>query len=297
MLKKAKEILLISIVTFISFFFLSACSNKSASKQQMTRPKELQSWQMSNMNYIQLHKLSTGKSQKIALIDSGVTQNEKTVYSASLIGGSEFDENGHGTMMYSLIKGIPNELQGIAPDVSIISLKIMGAESSVTPEIIKQGIEQAKKEGATIINLSIGSTKNNPLIANEIKKCIDSGISIVASSGDYSSESMMFPASSEGVISVGAIDQKGQILSLTSGANHTVINATGGDVMTEGLDSKIFQSSGTSQATALISGYVALLKDVVARYHKVLSNEQIISNLEKINSGTENYLSILKKIK
>lgn len=140
MLKKAKEILLISIVTFISFFFLSACSNKSASKQQMTRPKELQSWQMSNMNYIQLHKLSTGKSQKIALIDSGVTQNEKTVYSASLIGGSEFDENGHGTMMYSLIKGIPNELQGIAPDVSIISLKIMGAESSVTPEIIKQEI-------------------------------------------------------------------------------------------------------------------------------------------------------------
>lgn len=63
-----------------------------------------------------------------------------------------------------------------------------------------------------------------------------------------------------------------------------------------GLNSDIIKSSGTSQATAIISGYISLMKDYAKKKHIVLSNSQIISYLKLIKNRKATYLSILKRI-
>lgn len=258
-----------------------------------------ESWQYSHMNYEDLHDYSKGKTQKIALIDSGVSSimdlNENEVF--SLVGDDKSDMNGHGTMMYSLIKGYKNEVLGISPDADVISIKILGGEESVTPMKIHNAIKLAIEKKSTVINLSISSYKYNDEIASVIKEAIKKNITVVSSSGDYSDAKMMFPANLEGVVSVGATAENSKVLELTSGSELTSINAPGGDVYTVNNSGDVFTSSGTSQATALISGYISLIRDYAKKESIPLSNDEILHYLNLIKRGKMDYEDVFKKVK
>lgn len=119
---------------------------------------------------------------------------------------------------------------------------------------------------------------------------------VVASSGDYGNTELMYPAILDEVISVGAIDASGNVLDLTSGPQRTTINALGHEISPINTDRAIIKTSGTSQATALISGYIALLKDYAFSKNKDLTNDSIIALLKSINSREITYLQALKKI-
>lgn len=222
-----------------------------------------------------------------------MSKSQETTENLSLI-NSKTDENGHGTMMYSIIKGYKHDILGISPDANIFSIKILGEDESISPNKIAEAIDLAIKHKATIINLSVASYKYNERIAESIKKANDKNITIVASSGDYSDVEMMFPANMKEVISVGALDKKSKPLDMTSGAEFTTINAPGKNVETLGLDNKVFASSGTSQATAIISGYIALLRDYGDRKDINISNNDIKKDLNLIKNGKQSYSTIFE---
>lgn len=251
------------------------------------------------MNYEELHEYSTGKTQKIALIDSGVSSffnlGKNEVF--SLVDDNKRDTNGHGTMMYSIIKGYKDEVLGISPDADIISIKILGGEESVTPTMIHDAIKLAIEKKSTVINLSISSYKNNDEITSAIQEAIKQDITVVSSSGDYSDVKMMFPANLQGVVSVGAIGKDLKVLDLTSGSDLTSINAPGGDIYTVDSSEKVFTSSGTSQATALISGYIALIRDYAKKENISLSNDEILDYLSLIKKGKLNYEDVFNALK
>lgn len=251
------------------------------------------------MNYEDLHEYSKGETQKIALIDSGVSSlmdlNKNEVF--SLVGDDKSDMNGHGTMMYSLIKGYKNEVLGISPDADVISIKILGGEESVTPTKIHNAIKLAIEKKSTVINLSISSYKYNDEIASAIKEAIKKNITVVSSSGDYSDVQMMFPANLEGVVSVGATAENSKVLELTSGSDLTSINAPGGDVYTVNNSGDVFTSSGTSQATALISGYISLIRDYAKKENIPMSNDEILHYLDLIKKGKMDYEDVFEKVK
>ncbi|WP_201717034.1 S8 family peptidase [Rossellomorea arthrocnemi] len=251
------------------------------------------------MNYEKLHDYSTGETQKIALIDSGISTyldlDEKSGF--SLVDDNIYDINGHGTMMYSIIKGYKKEILGISPDAEIISIKILDEEESVTPTMIYDAIKLAIKKEATIINLSVSSYKYNEKIASAIEEANQKNITVVSSSGDYSDTKMMFPANVNGVVSVGALGKDLKVLEMTSGADSTTINAPGGDINTIDTSKEVFTSSGTSQATALVSGYIALLKDFAIKENIELSNSDILHYLKLIKQEKMSYAKVFKEIK
>ncbi|MFJ5765969.1 S8 family peptidase [Lysinibacillus sp. NPDC093210] len=255
-------------------------------------------WEINWLDYKELHKLSTGQSQTIAIIDSGINPlySGNLKFKKSLVDQRIEDTNGHGTMMYSIIKGINGEIEGISPNAQIIVIKVMNKDDSVTPTIIKDAIELAIQKNASIINLSIASNFEDKDITGTIKLAVKKGITVVASSGDYGNTELMYPAILDEVISVGAIDVSGNVLDLTSGSQKTTINAPGHEISTIDTSEIITKTSGTSQATALISGYIALLKDYAFSKNKELTNASIISLLESINSQELTYLQAMKKI-
>lgn len=251
------------------------------------------------MNYEELHEYSTGETQKIALIDSGISSflNLEEENRFSLVDDNVDDVNGHGTMMYSIIKGYGKEILGISPDTKIISIKIMDKEEAVTPTRIHDAIQVAIEKEATIINLSVASYKYNEEIALAIKEAIHKGITVVSSSGDYSDVEMMFPANISEVVSVGALGEDLKVLKMTSGSDSTTINAPGGDIYTVDNSKEVFTSSGTSQATALVSGYIALIRDYAAEEQIPLSNESILHYLKLIKKEKMSYEDVFKEIK
>lgn len=254
-------------------------------------------WNTRYMNYNGLHKISTGDSQTIALIDSGISKFQNVEESINLSKSENpYDTNGHGTMMYSLIKGYSDKITGIAPDSKIISIKIMNSDESINPDTVENAIKIAIDKKVDIISLSAGSTKQNESITSKINEAISKGITVVSSSGDYKQGFLLFPAVLDNVISVGSIAANGRLSDQTNAPDKTTINAPGEEILVVDHNKNIFQASGSSEATAIISGYIALLKDKCSQEGKEITPSELNKLLLKIKESDITYLEVLKDI-
>lgn len=250
-------------------------------------------WNVDYMKYNKLHSISKGKGQKIAIIDTGVSKFQEVEKNINLTKSkNEYDTNGHGTGIYSLIKGYKNEITGIAPESKIISIKVMEDDESLKPETLKKAIKIAIEENVDIINLSLGSTKDNEEISNLIEEANKKNIIVISSAGDYEQSFLLYPANLKNVISVGGISANGRLLEQTNAPEHTTINAPGDDIKVINQKKEIFYTSGTSQATAIISGYVALLRDT----KKDINSAEVINLLNQIKNDRKTYFEMLKKL-
>lgn len=289
--KKRKNLSLI-LVLIIALFIISLF------KGLFAPGTETGEWNIDYMKYEKLHAIASGKGQKIALIDSGVSDFQKVDKNINFTESeNKFDENGHGTMMYSLLKGYKYEVTGIAPDSQIISMKVMNDDESITPKIVEEAIDSAIKEKVDLISLSLGSTKTNKGIEDKINQAIENGIIVVSSSGDYSQSFLLFPSSLENVISVGAISANGRITDQSNAPELTTINAPGDDIKVIDNKKNIFYTSATSQATAIVTGYIALIKETGLQVNKEIALDDIKHALNQIKEYDSTYLKELEKIK
>ncbi|WP_374067805.1 S8 family serine peptidase [Paraliobacillus sp. JSM ZJ581] len=87
------------------------------------------------------------------------------------------------------------------------------------------------------------------------------------------------------VISVGAINNDGEIWTDTNANDQVDINAPGVDVTVSGIENEEFLSTGTSQSSAIIAGYVALMK----AKEPTISIEEIKKVLNDINDNKTDY--------
>lgn len=106
----------------------------------------------------------TGKGQTIAIIDSGLDVSDPRIQGADitginltmgatghvLIGGDFKDENGHGTEVAAAVRAM-------APDAKLLIIKIMDARLRTSADLMAAGIEMSFRNGASIINLSMGT--------------------------------------------------------------------------------------------------------------------------------------------
>lgn len=292
--KKGVTIIRVIGVVAVAFMILYSCflifiqSNGTSEE----------AWHIEYMQYDELHKYSVGGSQTIALIDSGISEvqaKDKRVLAVNhLQGGSDYDDNGHGTMMCSLIHGC-KYFEGISPQSTIISYKIVGEDGIVDGKLLASAIRQASKH-ADIINISMGSYHNDPTVEEAVKEAIGEGIIIVASSGDYEGDDMLYPAGYEDVIAVGAIKENLKAWEDTNAISQCDILAPGKNVLVQDISNSPQITNGTSQATALISGYIALIKDYAEENGVKIDCEGIKKILTEVNSGEKNYLEALRSI-
>lgn len=254
---------------------------------------ENESWNAELMNYKELHKYSTGKSQTLVLIDSGISdyQAKQVKQNVNLTGdNNEFDVNGHGTIMLSILKGIGAKIVGIAPDVEVVSIKIIDKPGSSTKENLGKALETASTmQDVSVVNLSMGSYLSDAKIEERINALLDKGVTVVVSTGDYETDEMLFPASMNRVISVGALSANGKPWDFTNGSDQCIILAPGDEIKSMNMGGDIEYSSGTSQSAILISGYISLLKDYSYRNGLEITNIDIMNILSKINNNIIKY--------
>ena len=178
----------------------------------------------------------------------------------------------HGMHITSVIFGQhSSSVQGIAPECSGIILPIypttpINALTASSQLDLARMILQALAEGANVINISGGefspSGQAHPLLADAIRECESADVLIVAAAGNQGCDCLNVPASLGSVLAVGAMDATGEPLSVNNfglAYQYQGIVAPGKDLLGARPGGGTFPMSGTSAASAWVSGVVGLL--------------------------------------
>ncbi len=180
------------------------------------------------------------------------------------------DNHGHGTHIAGIVGAQANNgvgIAGIAPEVSLMILKYYDPKVPNTDNLRNtvMAIRYATKMGANIINYSGGGTEFSADEKAAIEEARNQGILFVAAAGNERSNSdkhKYYPADYglSNIISVTAIDPNINVLDSSNYGVETVdIAAPGQNILSTLPGSKYGQMTGTSQATAFVTGAAVLV--------------------------------------
>jgi serine protease AprX len=259
----------------------------------------------------------TGKGVGVALLDTGVApvpgltsgnvvNGPDLSFDSQADGEAHLDGFGHGTHLASIIAGRdvagtpssyldPAHFAGIAPDATLVNVKIGASNGAVDVSQVIAGIdwvvEHARDPGMNIrvINLAYGTDSTQAASVDPLAYAVENawrhGIVVVAAGGNdgQAQKTLADPAYDPHVIAVGAMDDAGTVSSAddtvpdwsTRGTNarHVDVVAPGVSVLglrvpggtcdteypTARVGDRFARASGTSQATAVVSGEAALI--------------------------------------
>lgn len=189
---------------------------------------------------------------------------------------------GHGTHVAGIASAATNNGTGIA---SIgFGAKLMCIKAASQSNIIAygySGIIYAADNGADVINLSWGN--RNPSITgqNIINYALDKGCIIVAAAGNDNKQDLFYPASYPGVISVAATDNNDMKASFSNYGSAVTVSAPGVSIYSTTVDGSFGYKSGTSMASPLVAGLVALMHS----YNPSMPNADLVNCLKSTASN------------
>lgn len=229
-------------------------------------------WYLTALQVSRAHGLTEGRGVTVAVIDTGVDAGHRDLAGAVMPGldvypnakgdGRE-DLAGHGTEMAGIIAArghsTSDGVLGIAPAAKILPIRapIDGYASS---GYMREAVAFAKKQGADVINMSFGTSDDVPL-REAVRAAQAADIVLVAASGNKGAPGDDYPGKYPEVLTVGATDRNGKVAELSVTGSQVDLTAPGVDIATTGIyGSGYQQGSGTSQATAVVSGAAALIR-------------------------------------
>jgi hypothetical protein len=168
------------------------------------------------------------------------------------------DEPTHGTFMAeTILHAVQAQLQGGSSSLRILPIDVYGNSPQSTTFDVGNGTAFAIKNGARIINLSLGSSGDSQFLQQVIAVGSKQGIVFIAAAGNQPTTSLTYPAAYSGVLAVTASDSNGKLASYANRGAFVDVIFPGTDIGKVGTTA--YQVSGTSTATAYASGTAAAL--------------------------------------
>ena len=197
---------------------------------------------------------------------------------------SPWDTHGHGTHISSIIKSV-------FPKVKLLSLKYFNPKASGKQNLdaTVQAIKYAVDHKVDIINYSGGGPRPSPEELAALKQAMKKGILVVAAAGNEESNidkktHAYYPASYnlDNILTVTAHDQSLKILSSSNyGKNNVDIAAPGYRIRSALPQNRSGFLTGTSQATAFVTGIAALIKSQFPHLSSKSIKEIILRSAKK----------------
>ncbi|MET3696767.1 subtilisin family serine protease [Bacillus oleivorans] len=235
-------------------------------------PKAAEQYHLSMLQIAKAQGLAGKNKVKVAVIDQGIDRDHPELKNKLGVGYNMIEPlnqpwaDFHGTHVAGIIgaeKGNGTGGYGINPNVEIISIDVFNRQWGATDYDIAEGILQAVKSGAKVINMSLGSTMNSPLIEDAVKQAVKKNVVVVAAAGNFGDDIKSYPAANEGVISVGAINDKKELAEFSSYGPSVDLVAPGEAVYAPLYDyekgSTYAKLDGTSMASPVVAGVASLL--------------------------------------
>ncbi len=205
-----------------------------------------------------------GAGVRIAVIDSGVVPHPDLPGLTDSIAITPFPQDlsrtaGHGTAVASLIAGNNPTAPGIAPAAELISIRVGNESGKADSFALAAGIIAALDANVQLINISMGTTENNPLIEDAVLLARDQGVLIVAASGNSEQADACYPAAYPSVISVGAVDARGVHLDFSNYGTYLSVTAPGYAINAAWPGDRYAKISGTSASAPIVTGAIAAI--------------------------------------
>lgn len=249
----------------------------------------------------------TGNGLICAVLDTGCDINHPLLKN-KIFGGKNFtkeghtndfnDYNGHGTHVAGLISSDSHDpfKGGIAPGAKLLICKVLTKDGTGDGFGMINAIEYAIENKVNVINMSLGTTYNDPSLYNVIKKAYDAGIVICCASGNDAKgdngnvDEFCYPGAYQEVIEVGSINQD-RIPSHFSNSNNLIdCVGYGENILSTFPDNRFCLMDGTSQATPIITGCVLLLKEwFINEFNREPSKDEVYATLIKCSTTIQNY--------
>jgi len=190
-----------------------------------------------------------GQGIKIALMDTPVEGVDKM----------EGENAGHGSAMRSLMQGQGSAARGAAPGAEVLAFPVLNQEGQGSAFGLAEAILRATDQGARVINMSLGSDGDSPVVRDAVAYAVARDVVLVAAAGNEAVNRVSYPAAYDGVMAVASVDAKGNHLYFSNRGKAIDLAAPGFAVDAAWPGGKIAKVSGTSASTALVSGAVAAL--------------------------------------
>jgi len=228
----------------------------------------------------------SGHGIKVAILDTGIDINHESLYGLDYSEVSLLDNGidagiGHGTGIASIIAGQTDEFLGLAPSSEVLSVKVLNSDGVGDSFTIAKGIILAVDQGSDIINLSLGGFSSSAAMDQAIQYAKSKDVLLVSAVGNDGTEGVLYPARHKDVIAVSSVDAKSRVSSFASYGPEVDLAAPGVGIVTAWENNHFVEFSGTSIATAFVTGALAHELSKSPSQNKNVIIEALYSNLDE----------------
>ena len=252
--------------------------------------------------------VSRGRGVTVAVLDTGTGPGTPDL-AGSVKAGPDYTvgvnpahyrpPHWHGTYIASLIAGHGSGpgrdagVLGVAPDATILSVRVVLDEQEPGflvysanqryKNALARGVRYAVRNGAQVINMSLGAAAGTGPLRQAIGMAISHGVVVIASAGNDAKQSggftpYSYPAAYPGVIAVAAVGADGRPASFSDRNSSVVLSAPGVSVVGASPGGGYALASGTSPAAAFVSGVAALIKSRYPGLGPALVRQALVSS-------------------
>jgi hypothetical protein len=213
-------------------------------------------------------------TRPIAILDTGIDPTTaelagRVLEPHDVVGGFQVpDADGHGTEVATVAAGKPGSILGVSPTSPVFSVRIFNSTGDSSSDIVVNGITEAVKAGAGVINISAAGAiadaapKDNRVLTLAIAQAFNVGVMVVAPSGNEGKTQADAPGAYPHVLTAGSATKLGG-RDLFSNSGPWVDLVAPGDSLvlpTTTCTTGYAFVRGTSYAAPAIAGAAAILQ-------------------------------------
>jgi subtilisin family serine protease len=207
--------------------------------------------------------------------------------------------NGHGTHVAGIVGAVANNsigIAGVVPKVKILPVKVSN-DDPFNSYVSKgyEGILYAGIMGAKVVNCSWGSESASNLENDVVKTVNAMDVCVVAAAGNSYRYSDYAPASFKGVLSVAAVDSNDIKAVFSNYSSNVDVSAPGVDIMSTVPGETYAAWDGTSMASPVASGVVALIRQQFPNLNYEQAYEVVkltADNIDSLNPDYAGYIGL-----
>lgn len=226
-------------------------------------------WALDRIKAADLSHVIDGQSDIIvAILDTGIDKDHEDL-TGVVIAEVNFtdsptlsDINGHGTHIAGIIAANNNNnkgIAGIASKVHLMNVKVADDTGQCEASNVALGITWAVDNGANVINISLELTEKSAALSEAVEYAWNKGALLIAAAGNNISNIPVYPAGYGNVISVAALTTDDTLAPLSNYGDWIDVAAPGMNIYSLLPDNNYGYKTGTSFATAHVSGVAAIL--------------------------------------
>ena len=244
----------------------------------------------------------TGEKTRIALLSTGVNPDHPDL--KNLTDTFQFvnpeqpmkDAHGLGTQAAILCAGAGQSVYGVAPDAQLLIAKIGEQDHTIQPEDLLAGVEWAMNVQADIIAMLVDFPEWDTALMDRMNALVQQALArdilLLAPVGNSEGRKpeSRYPASLEGVFSVGAHDRFGQRCGFSAKSFQLDILAPGEGLLISSAEGKPgVNSKSVAIATAFAAGFSALLLQWLRQKGEKSSPDVIFTLLRETAAARRNF--------